>query len=108
MTNSYTRITEQERLRRRHRRLLKKFTVSDDCWVWHAANNYRYGLHWANGQHNKAHRYIYEMLIGPVPNGLELDHLCGNKLCVRPDHLEPVTHAENMARWASRRREESA
>jgi hypothetical protein len=48
-----------------------------------------------------AHRLAYELLVGPIPPGLELDHLCRNPSCIRPDHLEPVTHAENMRRGTS-------
>ena len=44
------------------------------------------------------HQFFYRLLVGPVPEGLELDHLCRVKLCVRPEHLEPVTHPENMQR----------
>lgn len=46
----------------------------------------------------RAHKWLYEQLIGPVPKGLELDHKCRNKLCCNPDHLELVTHRENTAR----------
>jgi hypothetical protein len=46
----------------------------------------------------QAHRVVYETLAGPVPDGLELDHLCRQKACVNPQHLEPVTHRENMRR----------
>ena len=45
-----------------------------------------------------AHRVIYEETVGPVPPGMELDHLCRVRACVNPEHLEPVTHKENMAR----------
>jgi hypothetical protein len=48
-----------------------------------------------------AHRFIYELLIGPVPAGMQLDHTCENTLCVSPHHLEPVTNDENQRRkWA--------
>lgn len=52
------------------------------------------------GQHGKiaAHRWSYEYHVGPIPNGLEIDHLCRNRLCVNPEHLEPVTSQENISR----------
>lgn len=50
-----------------------------------------------------AHRALYELLVGPIPDGYELDHLCVTPGCVRPSHLEPVTHAENLRRIAGRR-----
>jgi hypothetical protein len=46
----------------------------------------------------RAHRFAYENLVGEIPDGLALDHLCRNPRCVNPDHLEPVTHAENVRR----------
>lgn len=45
-----------------------------------------------------AHRVAYELVVGPIPEGLEIDHLCRTRSCVRPDHLDPVTHAENCRR----------
>lgn len=45
-----------------------------------------------------AHRFSYEILVGPIPEGMELDHLCKNRRCVNPAHLEPVTHHENLIR----------
>lgn len=45
-----------------------------------------------------AHRWSYEHFVGPIPDGLDLDHLCRNRWCVKPEHLEPVTRAENLRR----------
>lgn len=65
-----------------------------DCWMWIGPQRKGYGYLFGRN----AHRVIYERLVSDVPAGLELDHLCRNPLCVNPAHLEPVTHAENMAR----------
>lgn len=78
----------------------------DGCWLWTAAQDGNgYGAFWAGtyteGGHPrvvKAYRWAWEDEHGPVPEGLELDHLCRVTLCVRPSHLEAVTHAENVAR----------
>lgn len=56
------------------------------------------------GRTGLAHRVAYEALVGRIPDGLTLDHLCENKRCVNPDHLEPVTRAENLRRHAERHR----
>lgn len=70
------------------------------CWLWHGAKTARgYAkVRCEDGRISDAHRVIYEKRVGPVPAGLELDHLCRWRSCVRPDHLEPVTHRENMRR----------
>ncbi len=69
------------------------------CWLWNSARKASgHGQVHLGGKTRAAHRVVYELLVGPVPRGLELDHLCRTPECVNPDHLEPVTHAENMGR----------
>ena len=77
------------------------------CWVWAGAKFMQgYGqivIGGRQGRKRRAHIIAYEEWIGSVPIGYELDHLCRIKLCVNPQHLEPVTHGENMRRgdgWA--------
>jgi hypothetical protein len=68
------------------------------CWLWTASNTNGYGVIFHYGRYAKAHRVVYETLIGPIPAGLQLDHLCRVTLCVNPKHLEPVTMQENIRR----------
>ena len=69
------------------------------CWLWDAfCNPQGYGRFGVAGRTEMAHRVSYEFLVGPIPEGLDLDHLCRVRNCVNPDHLEPVTHAENILR----------
>lgn len=87
-------------------RLANKFLVGDGCWEWIGArSDTGYGNVMVSTRPRKAalaHRAVYEWLVGPIPSGLQLDHLCRNRWCVRPDHLEPVTAAENARRVPDR------
>jgi hypothetical protein len=78
------------------------------CWIWQlrlTLPNHRsdggYGKLRHKGREYLAHRFYYQQAKGPVPEGLELDHLCRVRSCVNPDHLEPVTRLENMRRSGS-------
>lgn len=78
----------------------KKIAISGECWEWQGAiNNRGYGSV-TNGKGGSmlAHRKAYELAVGSIPTGLEIDHLCRNTRCVNPCHLEPVTRAENARR----------
>ncbi len=77
-----------------------------DCWRWIAALIRGYGRFWIGpGEFAYAHRRAYEVLVGPIPDELELDHVrvrgCVHTDCCNPTHLEPVTHAENVRRGNS-------
>jgi hypothetical protein len=75
-------------------RVVDLIDPSGDCWEWTGSLNKGYGQ-WSA---RMAHRLVWEVLVGPIPDGLTLDHLCRNSRCVNPDHLEPVTQAENNRR----------
>lgn len=66
------------------------------CWIWQLAISGSTG--YGNSANRPAHIVVWESLNGPVPTGHQLDHLCRTRACVRPDHLEPVTCAENVRR----------
>lgn len=78
-------------------RFWAKVDRSGDCWVWTAAQ-YRNGYGMFGVTHKRptrAHKYSYELVNGPVPDGLHIDHKCRNRLCVNPDHLHAVTPKQN-------------
>ena len=86
-------------------RFMGKVNKTGTCWLWTgvtAGTRGRYGYFQAATKQsiNKvlAHRWIYTQVIGDIPDGMEIDHLCRNKMCVNPQHLEPVTPDENKRR----------
>lgn len=78
--------------------------IEGGCWQWtHPLERNGYARLWVNRKNVGAHRFSYEYHVGPIPEGLEIDHLCRNKACVNPEHLEPVTTQENVRRMVAHR-----
>jgi hypothetical protein len=84
-------------------RFWAKVLVGDGCWEWIGAKAHGgYGSIWWKGRTCSSHRVAYECLVGPIPEGLTLDHLCRNRACARPDHLEAVSSRVNTLRGDGR------
>ena len=76
----------------------------DGCWLWTGTTSGGYGRICEGTPSRRmlpSHRVAYELLVGPIPDGLEIDHLCRVTRCVNPAHMEPVTHQENTRRGLS-------
>lgn len=83
---------------------LARVDQSGECWIWlggHGSDGY--GALLFHGRAQGAHRVAYQLIVGPIPAGLQIDHLCAVRDCVNPLHLEPVTQVENLRRIGERR-----
>ncbi len=89
----------RERVKTLVEKVASKFLIDDGCWEWIGANNAAgYGMMKIDGRTVYGHRAVYELLVDEIPAGMQLDHLCRNRMCVRPSHLEVVTNQENAIR----------
>jgi len=82
-------------------RIIAKLDATGDCWLWQGATHRGYGQVGSGGKRGPVlyvHRAMWELLVGAIPEGMQLDHLCKVTRCCNPDHLEPVTPAENTRR----------
>jgi hypothetical protein len=83
-------------------RFWAKVKKTKECWEWQGTPKFGYGRFLssrdADGRQKaiRAHRLAYQLMVGPIPEGLILDHACRNRLCVNPEHLRPVTNKQNM------------
>lgn len=84
-------------------RFWSKVEKTEGCWNWTGATNSSpktpgrapYGSFWGGTKTRTTHRFAYELMVGEIPEGMEVDHICHNTLCVRPEHLRSATHKQN-------------
>lgn len=76
-------------------RLLRRVQKGADCWIWAGRILATYGVMWFHYERLWAHRVSYLVYKGPIPEGMLIDHMCRNRLCVNPDHLRVVTPRQN-------------
>lgn len=70
-----------------------------DCWLWMGRKDkHGYGTVWWENRRQLVHRLVWQMLVGTIPDGLQIDHLCRVRSCTNPDHLDVVTHTTNVRR----------
>lgn len=79
-------------------RIYSRLIEVGECWVWTGAPRNGYGAVGMGQSVIYVHRWVYEDMVGEIPEGLVIDHSCLNRLCANPAHLEPVTRAINNAR----------
>jgi hypothetical protein len=82
-----------------HLVLCEPSALDTGCWEWpRGLIGSGYGNAWLDGKQHLVHRLVWETLVGPIPPDLEMDHLCRNRKCANPAHLEPVTRSVNQRR----------
>lgn len=80
-------------------RFVIKIKKTNNCWLWTgSSNSWGYGSFWLNGRKVQSHRVSYELFREDIPEDMVIDHLCRNRLCVNPSHMEVVTLGENVLR----------
>jgi hypothetical protein len=96
-------LTSQQALR-----FWDKVERASGCWPWRSSKSDGYGVYSVRckglRRNYGAHRLAYRLLVGAIPTGLNLDHLCRNRACCNPQHMEPVTMAENIRRGFAHRK----